>query len=76
MVVLPRDIEQTLDRPQLESIILHELVHLERLDPWVALLQCAVEAIVPHPVVGWVSNRLRAEREYCCDQRVVALWEF
>ena len=73
MVVLPLHLEATVDRAQLESIILHELVHIKRRDSWVNLGQCAVEALVPHPVVGWVSNRLRVEREFCCDEWVVEL---
>ncbi len=59
---------------QVESILLHELAHIRRADYLVNLLQTAVEALLfYHPAVWWVSSLLRAERENCCDDAVLAL---
>jgi beta-lactamase regulating signal transducer with metallopeptidase domain len=52
----------------LEAVLAHELAHIHRLDLWVNLLQRVVETLLfYHPAVWWVSGRLRAERELCCD---------
>ena len=53
----------------LEAIIAHELAHIRRFDLWVNLMQRIVETLLfYHPVVWWLSNRLRNEREFCCDE--------
>jgi GWxTD domain-containing protein len=58
---------------QIESILLHELAHIRRHDYLVNLLQIVVEGLVfYHPAVWWISGVIRAERENCCDDVVVA----
>jgi GWxTD domain-containing protein len=58
---------------QLEFILIHELAHIRRCDYLVNLLQSIVEdALFYHPAVWWVSSVIRAERENCCDDTVVA----
>ncbi len=58
---------------QLEAILAHELAHVRRHDYLVNLLQAAVETLLfYHPAVWWVSNRMRQERELCCDDLAVA----
>ncbi len=57
----------------LEAVIAHELAHLRRQDLWINLLQRVVETLLfYHPAVWWLSRRLRAERELCCDELAVA----
>ncbi|MEX2176399.1 MAG: M56 family metallopeptidase [Pirellulaceae bacterium] len=57
----------------LEGVIAHELAHLRRRDLWVNLLQRVLETLLfYHPAVWWLSRRLRAERELCCDEWAVA----
>jgi bla regulator protein blaR1 len=52
----------------LRSVLAHELAHVRRWDRWINLLQRVVEAVLfYHPAVWWVSRRMRAEREFCCD---------
>jgi len=59
---------------QIELILAHELAHVRRLDYLWNLLQVLVETLLfYHPVVRWVSNHARIEREQCCDDMVVAL---
>ena len=58
---------------QIESILLHELAHIRRHDYLVNLMQIVVESLVfYHPAVWWISGVMRAERENCCDDLVVA----
>lgn len=59
---------------QVECILLHELAHVARHDYVVNLLQSLAEGLLfYHPAVWWVSRVVRAERENCCDDRVVEL---
>jgi GWxTD domain-containing protein len=58
---------------QVEAILLHELAHIRRHDYLVNLLQIVVEGLLfYHPAVWWISGVIRAERENCCDDLVVA----
>ena len=72
-VLLPVALSTGMSAQQIETILAHELAHVRRLDPLVNVLQGLVEALLFfHPVVWYVSGRLRAEREDCCDDMVVA----
>jgi GWxTD domain-containing protein len=58
---------------QVEAILLHELAHIRRADYLVNLMQTMVESLLfYHPAVWWISNVVRAERENCCDDFVLA----
>ncbi len=73
-VLLPLSVFTGLPVDQLESLILHELVHIKRRDLWVQRAQLVVETLLfHHPAVWWISHVIRLEREYCCDAAVVAL---
>lgn len=73
-VVLPAALIAQLPADQLQSIVLHELIHIRRFDPWMSLLQRLVEAFLFfHPAVWWLSLALRRERELACDEAVLAL---
>src|SRR6185295_15881169 len=57
---------------QVEAILAHELAHIRRHDYAVNLLQTIAETLLfYHPAVWWVSKRIRAEREHCCDDVAV-----
>lgn len=74
VVLLPAATMAGLTPLQLEALIAHELVHIRRHDYLVNLLQMAVETVLFfHPAVWWVSRYIRREREYCCDDAVVAV---
>jgi hypothetical protein len=63
-----------LSEEQLQSIIVHELAHIQRLDPFVNVFQISVETLLfYHPAVWWLNKRIRAEREHCCDDVAVSL---
>jgi GWxTD domain-containing protein len=59
---------------QIEAILLHELAHIRRRDYLVNLLQTLAEDFLfYHPAIWWISGIIRAERENCCDDLVVAI---
>src|SRR5690606_37288771 len=68
MVLLPAAIVANMPAPLLEALIAHELAHVRRHDYLVNLLQGVVEALLfYHPVVWWLSHRIRIERELVAD---------
>ena len=59
---------------QVEAILIHELAHIRRADYLVSLAQGLIEGLFFfHPAVWWISAVVRTEREYACDDVVVAL---
>jgi tetratricopeptide (TPR) repeat protein/beta-lactamase regulating signal transducer with metallopeptidase domain len=74
VVLLPLSAVADLPPAQLEALLVHELAHVRRHDYLVNLLQSVVETLLfYHPAVWWVSERIRLERENCCDDWAVAL---
>jgi GWxTD domain-containing protein len=72
-ILMPVGLLAGLPAGQVESILLHELAHIRRYDYLVNLLQAAVEGFLfYHPAAWWISGLIRAERENCCDDLVVA----
>lgn len=68
VILLPACALSGLTPLQLEAILAHELAHIRRGDFLVNLLQSLVEVLFfYHPAVWWLSARIRAEREHCCD---------
>jgi uncharacterized protein (TIGR03435 family) len=71
-ILLPVSAVTGLDEAQLRAVLAHELAHIRRYDYLINLLQNAVETLLfYHPAVWWVSNRIRQERENCCDDLAV-----
>ena len=74
VILAPVGLLSGLRTDQVEAILLHELAHIRRSDYLVNLLQSLVEGLLfYHPAVWWVSHVIRAERENCCDDVVVAM---
>ena len=73
VLLFPIAIVNQLTTEEAETVILHELAHLRRYDHWFNLLQCIIEVLYYyHPAVHWIAARIREEREYCCDDLVLA----
>ncbi|MCX6633235.1 MAG: GWxTD domain-containing protein [Candidatus Solibacter sp.] len=73
VILMPVGLLAGLPAAQVETILLHELAHIRRHDYLVNLLQIVAEGLVfYHPAVWWISGVIRAERENCCDDLVVA----
>jgi bla regulator protein blaR1 len=73
MILMPIGLLAGLPAGQIQAILLHELAHIRSYDYLVNVLQRAVECLFfYHPAVWWISRVIRAERENCCDDVVVA----
>ena len=74
VILMPIGLLAGLPVGQVEAILLHELAHIRRYDYLVNVLQRSVEGLLfYHPAVWWISRVIRAERENCCDDVVVAM---
>jgi beta-lactamase regulating signal transducer with metallopeptidase domain len=74
VILLPASALTGLSSEQLEAILAHELAHIKRFDYLVNMLQTVVEILgFYHPAVWWVSHKIRAERENCCDDLAVSI---
>jgi|GEM_PF-5481784 hypothetical protein len=72
-ILLPLALTSGLTADQIESVLIHELAHLRRYDHLVNVIQRLIECgLFFHPAVWWLSNRIRIEREHCCDDLVIA----
>lgn len=68
MVLLPASLALHMPASLLEALIAHELAHIRRHDYLVNLLQGVAETLLfYHPVVWWLSRRIRNERELIAD---------
>lgn len=71
-VVLPESIAGHLNDDELEAIMLHELVHIQRRDNLIGNLQLGLCAVLWfHPLVWFINRKLFDEREQVCDERVM-----
>lgn len=69
MVLLPAAVLARMPADLLEALVVHELAHVSRHDGLVNLAQGAIEALLfYHPVVWWLSHRIRIERELVADE--------
>jgi beta-lactamase regulating signal transducer with metallopeptidase domain len=74
VVLLPAATLMGLSVEQLEAVLAHELAHIRRHDYLVNLLQVLIETLFFYqPAVWWISSRMRAEREFCCDDLAVGI---
>lgn len=67
-IVLPLSMISTLSDDQVRAVIAHELAHVKRWDFLANVVQTLIESLLFfHPMVWWVSSRIRIEREHACD---------
>ncbi len=72
MILFPIGLLASLSPEQVEAILVHELSHIQRNDYWVNLFQGVAETIFFfNPFVWLISERIRQEREFCCDDSVI-----
>jgi beta-lactamase regulating signal transducer with metallopeptidase domain len=72
-VILPHDVVGELDADALETVVIHEIAHLQRHDVWTnAWARIAEALVVLNPVAWFVMRRIATEREIACDDWVVA----
>ena len=72
ILLIPVSFITGMDSKYIEAIIFHELAHIKRYDYLLNMVQMIIEILgFFHPAVWWLSGRIRAERENCCDDIVV-----
>lgn len=68
VVLVPASLLSGMPPQLLEALLAHELAHVQRCDYLVNLAQSLIETILfYHPVVWWLSHRIRVEREQIAD---------
>jgi beta-lactamase regulating signal transducer with metallopeptidase domain len=73
LILVPASTLTALNAEQLEVVLAHELAHIRRADYLWNMLQSMIETLFFfHPAVWWVSNKLRQQRELCCDDAALA----
>ncbi len=73
VILIPVGLLAGMPARQLEAVLMHELAHIRRRDYLANLLQRVVESFLfYHPAIWWMTGVVRAEREKCCDDLVVA----
>ena len=71
-MVLPADALCWTDE-QLRVVLLHELAHVKRHDvSWQMVARVACALYWFHPLVWWALRRMRVDREFACDDCVLA----
>jgi len=74
LILMPVGMLAGLSPTQIESILLHELAHIQRHDYLINTLQRYVEGLLfYHPAAWWISAVIRREREYCSDDLAVSI---
>jgi len=74
VIVVPVGMLASLSYEQIEAILAHELSHIHRKDYFINLIQSLAEILFfYHPAIWWISEKIRLEREKCCDDKAVAV---
>jgi beta-lactamase regulating signal transducer with metallopeptidase domain len=73
-ILLPAHAAIVLTIEQLRAVLAHELGHVRRGDVVINLLQAIGDVLMfHHPAARWLSQRVRTEREYACDDVALAV---
>ncbi|MCX6233718.1 MAG: hypothetical protein NT175_03195 [Bacteroidetes bacterium] len=73
VILLPAGVISGLPMQQIETILIHEMIHIYRKDYLVNIFQSVMEVLFFfNPVIWWISRQIRIERENICDDMTVA----
>ena len=62
-----------LSEQEIDQVVLHELAHVRRRDPWALLVQRVIWTIAGfHPAMWWLDRAITLDRERACDDWVLA----
>ena len=71
VILLPKKLTRFLKEHDLQIILMHELVHIQRCDTWVAWLQTVLQILYWYNPLLWIANqRIRDIREQAVDEQV------
>jgi len=74
VLLLPQGMTKEMTDAELESVVLHELIHVERRDNLIAALQRVLcHLLWFHPLVWLLDRKLLLERERVCDELVLGM---
>ena len=74
MILLPASMPASLNETELEQVLVHEAAHIQRWDDWTMLLQRMAAALFfLHPGILLMGRLMDRDREFACDDWVVAL---
>ncbi|MGD1031761.1 MAG: M56 family metallopeptidase [Opitutaceae bacterium] len=74
VVIIPEGLEGALAAGELESILIHEFVHIRRRDPLLNALHALILSLYWFDPIAWfLSRRIGIETEKSCDERVLAI---
>jgi uncharacterized protein (TIGR03435 family) len=74
VLLWPEGIVRHMDDAHLESVLAHEVCHVQRRDNLTSAIHMLVEGIFWfHPAVWWMERQLVKERELACDEAVLQL---
>ena len=74
LVIIPIGLVNNLSPKEVESILAHELAHVQRFDYVINVFQSFAETLLFfNPAVWWISAMIRTEREYCCDDVAIKI---
>jgi len=74
LILLPIGLVNDLSVEEVEMILLHELAHVKRGDFLVNIMVRLVRILLFfNPLVWWLCKLIDAEREHCCDDRVIQI---
>jgi len=72
VILFPQDLLEKLNPRQRQSILLHELVHIQRGDLWVSFIQSLLQVVYFFNPFLWLANaRIRQAREQAVDETVL-----
>jgi bla regulator protein BlaR1 len=72
VVILPREIMESLTPAQLRAVLAHESCHIRRHDNLTAAIHHCVQVLFWfYPPVWWIGTQLVREREAACDEEVI-----
>lgn len=72
VILFPLGLINQLSVQEVESILAHEMAHIKRHDYILNFIQSLAEVLFYyHPAIWFISNRIRAERENCCDDMAI-----
>ncbi len=73
IIIFPVAAVNNLSPEQVEAILLHELAHIKRNDYLLNLFQRLFEIVLFFNPAAWILSKvIKSEREYCCDDIVIA----
>ncbi|MEK7724598.1 MAG: M56 family metallopeptidase, partial [Acidobacteriota bacterium] len=76
VILVPASAFLQISPKELETILIHELIHIKRCDYLVNFLQSLVEILFfYHPCVWWISAKIKAEREFAVDEFISQMFD-